>query len=130
MFHALHGDGGVEVGEFFIGLADAISFGLGGVFDVGHAPGRVAHQLEGRAALTLFVAFKLHIVVFIFYFIRTGQFCSCSGKDAGCTSFFLDEHVIESVGRHIVNVGIDGSISPVHQQAGFSETCKGGVGIG
>lgn len=53
MFHALHGDGGVEVGEFLVGLTDAVSFGFGGVFDVGHAPGRVAHQLEGRAALTL-----------------------------------------------------------------------------
>ena len=61
MFHALHGDGGVEVGEFLVGLTDAVSFGFGGVFDVGHAPGRVAHQLEGRAALTLFVAFKLHM---------------------------------------------------------------------
>ena len=58
MFHALHGDGGVEVGEFLVGLTDAVSFGFGGVFDVGHAPGRVAHQLEGRAALTLFVAFN------------------------------------------------------------------------
>lgn len=110
MFHALHGDGRVEVGEFFIGLADAVSFGLGGVFDVGHAPGGIAHQLEGRAALTLLVAFKLHIVILILYLVWAGQFRGCGGKDAGCTSFFLDEHVVESVGRHIVDVGIDGGI--------------------
>ena len=130
MFHTLHGDGGVEVGEFFISLADAISFGLGGVFNVGHAPGGVAHQLEGRAALALLVAFKLHIVIFILYLVWAGQFRGRGGKDAGCTSFFLDEHVVESVGRHIVDVGIDGGISPVHQQAGLGKTCKGGVGIG
>ena len=28
MFHALHGDGGVEVGEFLVGLTDAVSFGF------------------------------------------------------------------------------------------------------
>lgn len=130
MFHALHGDGGVEVGEFFIGLADAVSFGLGRIFDVGHTPGGIAHQLEGRAALTFLVAFKLHIVILIFYLVRTGQFRGRGGKDAGCASFFLDEHMVESVGRHIVDVGIDGGISSVHQQAGLGKTCKGGVGIG
>lgn len=89
MFHALHSDGGVEVGEFFVCLADAVSFGFGGVFDVGHAPGRVAHQLEGRAALTLLVAFKLHIVILILYLVWAGQFRGRGGKDAGCASFFL-----------------------------------------
>ena len=50
-------------------------------------PGTLREACETGGAL--FVAFKLHIIVFIFYFIKTGQFCSCSGKDAGCTSFFL-----------------------------------------
>lgn len=89
MFHALHSDGGVEVGEFFIGLADAVSFGLGRIFDVGHAPGRVAHQLEGRAALTLLVAFKLHIVIFILYLYGPVSFVAVAAKMPGVPPSFL-----------------------------------------
>ena len=56
-------DGVVEVAQVLIRLADAVVLGIIAILDVGHAPGLVADELEGAAALALLLPLEADIVV-------------------------------------------------------------------
>ena len=62
-------------------------------------------------------------------FPRTFQGRSRGGIDAGPPPFLLDEHVVESVGIVVVDVGINGGIPPVEKQTGLGEPGERPVGI-
>ena len=127
--HTLDIDGVVEVAEVGVGLADAVAVGAGGVLHVGHAPGAVAHELEGRGTFTLLFALETDIVVLHGFAPWAGDALGGGSVDTRLSALLLDEHVVETVGRDVVDVGIDGGITPVEEQARLGEAGERAVGI-
>ena len=86
------------------------------ILDISYSPGIITHQLEGRAALTFFATLETYIIVFYRFAPTMIQILACSGINTRLSSLFLDKHVVETIALEIVDISIDGSISPVEEQ--------------
>lgn len=110
-------------------FADAVMLRMVAILDISHAPGAVAYKLESRAAFTLLVAFEANVVVVVGLAPAIGEMFARSRVDTWLATFLLDEHVVETVGRKVVDIRIDGSISPVEEQLGCGYFRKRTVGM-
>ena len=121
--------GVVEFAQLLVGLADAVVAWTAAVFDVSYAPSAVTHKLESRCALALLVSFKLDIIIRYGFGPRIGQLLAGSGEDARCAALFLDHHVEKAIRGKVIDVGIDGGITPVEKQLRLGKSGECLVGI-
>ena len=118
----------MEVTQVLVGLADAVVLGIVRILDVGHAPRLVADELEGAGALAVLATLEAHVVVLHGLAPARGELLRCGRVDAGLAALLLDEHVVEAVVEQI-DVGINGGVAPVEEQARLRESGERLVGI-
>ena len=118
-----------EVTHKLVGLTQAVVLRTRGILDIADGPVVLAGQLEGRDALALLLALEVHIVIGHGLRPRARQRGCRRGEESRLSALLLNHHVPLPVTLQPIDVGIDGGVAPVEEQARLRQLRERFIGI-